>query len=776
MATRHLLPLPLLPIPLVYKTLLRFPSKQLAPHPRTLCSSAASSSSYSSMASTPKKVLVPIANGTEPMEAVITIDVLRRAGADVTVASAEKDLRVDACWGVKLVADALVADVATASFDLISLPGGIPGSDTLRDCGVLESIVKKQAEKGGLYAAICAAPAVALGSWGLLKGLKATCYPSFMDKLPSDATAVESRVQVEGQVVTSRGPGTAMEYSLALVEKLYGKDKADEVAGPMVMRPHHGVEFAMNEINSTTWKFDSTPQILVPIANGSEEMEAVMIIDTLRRAKANVVVASVEDKLEIVASRKVKLIADMLLDEAIKLQYDLIVLPGGLPGAQAFSNSEKLVNLLRKQAESSKLYGAICASPAIVLETHGLLKGKKATAYPAMCDKLSDQSCCENRVVVDGNLITSRGPGTSLEFALAIVEKLFGRQKSLDLAKRLSWDNVCQTFEKAYKSNDLVQIPRKYVDVVGKQFRDIIDEVVGDWLDPAGDCAEGLDTKNSLDGDIASKIDGVLKEELDVSFSDDNVSICVKWEPNSSSVGNSSLIAASDLNQDSSYNNEFDECQEETLPTKAANCSDVIDGNPENFLPSVASLSGLPKICPLVDESLKLEPCESRSVEDRPPTETCDAARGIHTSQEFISPRGCLVNEHELQIKQDNSRASLRETEVCLSGDDKFNGDDVIDAKAEPMEVSQDLDINDNWEDNEDYELAMISYQKSRASYKKKLGASLITKLRQFKGHKVKNSCCDIVGRERDRQGNELLKNPNLSSVHDSLESDWELL
>ncbi|RWW81210.1 hypothetical protein BHE74_00010420 [Ensete ventricosum] len=222
MATRHLLPLPLLPIPLVYKTLPRFPSKPFGPLLRTLCSSAASSSSYSSMASTPKKVLLPIANGTEPMEAVITIDVLRRAGADVTVASTEKELCVDACWGVKLVADALVAD------------GGLPGSATLRDCGVLESIVKKQAEKGGFYAAICAAPAVALGSWGLLKGLKVTCYPSFMDKLPSDATAVESRVQVEGQVVTSRGPGTAMEYSLALVEKLYGKDKADEVAGPMV--------------------------------------------------------------------------------------------------------------------------------------------------------------------------------------------------------------------------------------------------------------------------------------------------------------------------------------------------------------------------------------------------------------------------------------------------------------------------------------------------------------------------------------------------------------
>nr|CAD1842312.1 unnamed protein product [Ananas comosus var. bracteatus] len=392
------------------------------------------------MASPPssKKVLVPIANGTEPMEAVIIIDVLRRSGADVTVASVEKDLRVDACWGVKLVADALVADCAGSAFDLISLPvRRMPGAANLRDCGVLESMVKKHAEKGGLYSAICAAPAVALGSWGLLKGLKATCYPSFMDKLPSDTVAVESRVQVDGKAVTSRGAGTAMEFSLVLIEYLYGKDKAAEVAGPLVMRPHHGVEFTMKELNRVEWKFNGTPNILVPIANGSEEMEAVMIIDILRRAKANVTVASVEDKLEIVASRKVKIVADTLLHDASKQQYDLIVLPGGLGGAKAFANSETLINLLKKQAGSNKLYGAICASPAIALEPHGLLKGKKATAFPPMCDKLSDQSECENRVVVDGNLITSRGPGTAMEFSLVIVEKFFGREKALDLAKSL---------------------------------------------------------------------------------------------------------------------------------------------------------------------------------------------------------------------------------------------------------------------------------------------------------------------------------------------------
>ncbi|CAL9017015.1 unnamed protein product [Prunus brigantina] len=386
-------------------------------------------------ASPAKKVLVPIANGTEPMEAVITIDVLRRAGADVTVASVEKQLRVEACHGVKIIADVLISDCSKSVFDLITLPGGMPGAANLKNSEVLESLVKKQAADGKLYAAICASPAVAFGSWGVLKGLKATCYPSFTDQLASSATTVEARVQVDGKAVTSRGPGTTMEFAVVLVEQLYGKEKADEVSGPLVMRSNHGDEYIITELNPVEWTPNDSPKILVPIANGTEEMEATMIIDILRRAKANVVVASVEDQLEILASRKVKLEADVLLDEAAKLSYDLIVLPGGLGGAQAFAKSEKLVNMLKKQRVSQRPYGAICASPALVLEPHGLLKGKKATAFPAMCDKLSDKSEIENRVVVDGNLITSRGPGTSIEFALGIVEKFFGRKKAIELAK-----------------------------------------------------------------------------------------------------------------------------------------------------------------------------------------------------------------------------------------------------------------------------------------------------------------------------------------------------
>ncbi|KAL9257460.1 DJ-1 homolog B-like protein [Drosera capensis] len=389
------------------------------------------------MHKTERVVLVPVANGSEPLETVITIDVLRRAGADVTVASVEKCLVADACHGVKIVADGLIHEFAEDVFDLISLPGGMPGAANLRDSKVLRSLAEKQASDGRLNAAICAAPAVVLGSWGLLDGLQATCYPSFMDQLPSSVKAVESRVQKDGKVVTSRGPGTAIEYSVALVEQLYGKEKADEVAGPLVMRPNHGDEYVIKELNPVEWTFNGTPQILVPIASGSEEMEAVIMIDVLRRAKTKVVVASVDEGLEILASRKVKLVADTLLEEASQSSYDLIVLPGGLGGAQAFAASEKLVNMLKKQKEAGRPYGAICASPALVLEPHGLLKGKKATAFPAMCSKLSDQSEIESRVVVDGNLITSRGPGTTMEFSLAIVEKFLGREKAIEIAKTM---------------------------------------------------------------------------------------------------------------------------------------------------------------------------------------------------------------------------------------------------------------------------------------------------------------------------------------------------
>jgi 4-methyl-5(b-hydroxyethyl)-thiazole monophosphate biosynthesis len=179
-----------------------------------------------------KTVLVPITDGTEELEAVTIIDTLRRAGAQVTVASVS-ELQVTASRKVKFVADALIADCAGMTFDCIALPGGMPGAEHLRDCDVLTELLKEQDKAGRVIAAICASPAVVLADHGLLKGRKATCYPSFQDALP-DKSAAGERVVVDGHFVTSQGPGTALEFSLALVEVLFGPERKKQVARPML--------------------------------------------------------------------------------------------------------------------------------------------------------------------------------------------------------------------------------------------------------------------------------------------------------------------------------------------------------------------------------------------------------------------------------------------------------------------------------------------------------------------------------------------------------------
>jgi 4-methyl-5(b-hydroxyethyl)-thiazole monophosphate biosynthesis len=179
-----------------------------------------------------KKVLVTVADGTEEIEAVCVIDVLRRAGAEVTVASVGA-MTITASRGTRITADALIATCAGKSYDLIALPGGMPGSEHLRDSKTLETLLRRQFDAGLPYAAICAAPAVVLQHHGLLGKRKATSYPAYMGKLENPDTAGKA-VVVDGNCITSRGAGTAMEFALALAEMLLGKAKRDEVAAAMV--------------------------------------------------------------------------------------------------------------------------------------------------------------------------------------------------------------------------------------------------------------------------------------------------------------------------------------------------------------------------------------------------------------------------------------------------------------------------------------------------------------------------------------------------------------
>ncbi|MCX5644487.1 MAG: DJ-1/PfpI family protein [Phycisphaerae bacterium] len=180
-----------------------------------------------------KKVLVPIADGSEEIEAVCIIDTLRRAGAEVTVAAVGR-LQVTASRGVKIAADATIADCRGQIYDCIALPGGMPGAEHLRDSAELIEMLKKQKQAGRFYAAICAAPAVVLQPHGLLEQVRATCYPAFRNKLDL-AYASDERVVIDGNCVTSQGPGTAIEFALKLVELLFGTEKARQVGAAMVV-------------------------------------------------------------------------------------------------------------------------------------------------------------------------------------------------------------------------------------------------------------------------------------------------------------------------------------------------------------------------------------------------------------------------------------------------------------------------------------------------------------------------------------------------------------
>ncbi|WP_372695760.1 DJ-1 family glyoxalase III [Immundisolibacter sp.] len=175
------------------------------------------------------------------------------------------------------------------------------------------------------------------------------------------------------------------------------------------------------------------PQVLVPVADGSEEIEAVCLIDVLRRAGASVTVASVETELTVTCSRGVRITADVSIEACAGRRFDLIALPGGMPGAERLRDCAPLIDLLRRQRDEGRVYGAMCAAPAVALAPHGLL-GARATAHPAFMDRLAPAAALDDAVVVDGGVITSRAPGTAIAFALALVAALFGAQRAAEVA------------------------------------------------------------------------------------------------------------------------------------------------------------------------------------------------------------------------------------------------------------------------------------------------------------------------------------------------------
>ncbi len=171
----------------------------------------------------------------------------------------------------------------------------------------------------------------------------------------------------------------------------------------------------------------AAPTVLVPLAEGFEELEAVSVIDLLRRAGIDVTVAGLAAG-PVCASRGTRVLPDTTLDAVAGRDWDMIVLPGGLPGADHLAADARLRDLLTRHAGAGRWTAAICAAPKVLVAA-GLLEGRRATAYPGVLEAAGHGAAVAEAVVCDGSLITSRGPGTAMDFALALIEALLGKGK-----------------------------------------------------------------------------------------------------------------------------------------------------------------------------------------------------------------------------------------------------------------------------------------------------------------------------------------------------------
>ena len=177
--------------------------------------------------------------------------------------------------------------------------------------------------------------------------------------------------------------------------------------------------------------------VLVPIAEGTEELEAVCMIDTLVRAGLEVVVASVEKNRRVKASRGVLLTAQVLIDQALDRPWDLIALPGGAPGSRRLGADPSLKTLLLAQAAAKKPIAALCAAPALVLSKYDLLSNHLATCYPTFRHRLKAKAYLDQPVVTDGPFVTGQGPGAALPFSLALVQLLCDPEKQRSVANAM---------------------------------------------------------------------------------------------------------------------------------------------------------------------------------------------------------------------------------------------------------------------------------------------------------------------------------------------------
>mgnify|MGYP002925106320 CR=1 FL=1 len=182
-----------------------------------------------------KESYIFLAPGVEEIEAIATIDALRRADIPIVAVAVDTTLLIKGATGQTVVADSLLADIDTGDADWLIVPGGMPGAPNLHASEAVSDILLAHFTKGGRIASICAGPAIVLAPIGILKGKKATCYPGLGDKIEAgEGIYVKEPVVIDGNIITSEGPGTALEFAGAIISATAGKQKAEDTLSSML--------------------------------------------------------------------------------------------------------------------------------------------------------------------------------------------------------------------------------------------------------------------------------------------------------------------------------------------------------------------------------------------------------------------------------------------------------------------------------------------------------------------------------------------------------------
>ena len=180
------------------------------------------------------KVYEFISNGTEEVEALIPVDVLRRAGVEIIIVSTTGQQIVTTAHGVNIVADAMIEDICTDDADLLMIPGGLPGAENLCNHPLVREAIKKQYDAGKLVAAICAGPMI-FGSLGISEGKRCTCYPGFETELKG-ADCTSAIIERDGNIITGKGPAAAFELGYAIVDYFLGENASQPLRQGMIYK------------------------------------------------------------------------------------------------------------------------------------------------------------------------------------------------------------------------------------------------------------------------------------------------------------------------------------------------------------------------------------------------------------------------------------------------------------------------------------------------------------------------------------------------------------